>query len=378
MTETSVGVVVAGGGAAGHSAVVTLRKEGYTGPLTVLHPEPHAPYNRTLVDKAILQGLLTVEQIALPSLSALDVQELHASVAAVDADACVLILDDGQRLRYTRLVAATGGRARSRDLDPSGSGRLSCIHSVDDATRIRGWFGEDPGAATVTLLGAGFIGAEIASYLAETGATVHLVSRAAVPLAVALGERIARRVTDLHHQHVTTYFGREVTGVFAGHDSVTVSLDDGQCLESDLAVAAYGTTPASGWATGAEDGIAVDDRLRAVGLPRVYGAGSVAVHTDHWAALSCGPLGGRHPSRGARRTDAAARPSRLGGPRPLRAQYRVLADPLPAGDRRIRRRPPRRHRAPAADRKRRGDPHDLPRRQPRPDHRRCRIWTVTP
>ena len=72
------------------------------------------------------------------------------------------------------------------------------IHTVDDAARIRDWFRDDPGATAVTLLGAGFIGAETASYLADAGAAVHLVSRPTVPLAGVLGERIARRVTELH------------------------------------------------------------------------------------------------------------------------------------------------------------------------------------
>jgi 3-phenylpropionate/trans-cinnamate dioxygenase ferredoxin reductase component len=298
VTQTSVAVVVAGSGAAGHSSAATLRKEGYTGALTVLHPEPHAPYNRTLVNKAVLQGLLTAEQIALPPLDALGVEVVHAAVGAIDGDSSVLVLNDGRRLPYTALVAATGSRPRTGDLPATGSGRLLGVHTVADATRIHGWFGGDPGSMTVTLLGAGFIGAETASYLAGTGATVHLISRAAVPLVPALGGRIARRVAELHHQHVTTHFGRQVVTVTVAQDSVTVTLDDGERVESDLAVVAYGTAPSSDWATGTGDGIVVDDRLRAVALPRVYAAGSVAVHTartgqryrvDHWdAAVSQG------------------------------------------------------------------------------------------
>jgi NADPH-dependent 2,4-dienoyl-CoA reductase/sulfur reductase-like enzyme len=145
------------------------------------------------------------------------------------------------------------------------------------------------------LLGAGFIGAETASYLAEAGATVHLVSRPAVPLAGVLGEHIARRVIELHEAHVTTHFGRQVRAVSGNRDSVTVTLDDGHVLESDLAVVAHGTVPESAWATETARGISVDDRLRAVGLRNVYAAGSVAVHTgrtgqsyrvDHWDAAT--------------------------------------------------------------------------------------------
>ena len=294
MRENEPGVVVAGAGAAGHSAASTLRLEGYSGPLTVLHAEPHAPYNRTLVNKAVLQGLLTAEQIALPSLESLDVHLIRAGVVAIDPSASVLRLDNGERLRYSTLIAATGSTPRSHN-HLGETARLLHIHTVEDAARIRDWFGDDPGARSVTLLGAGFIGAETASYLADAGATVHLVSRPAIPLAGVLGEQIARRVGELHAAHVTTHFGRQIHAVSGHRDSVTVTLHDGQVLESDLVVAAHGTVSASAWATEAEEGIAVDDRLRAVGLRRVYAAGSVAVHTDrlgqsyrvdHWDAAT--------------------------------------------------------------------------------------------
>jgi NADPH-dependent 2,4-dienoyl-CoA reductase/sulfur reductase-like enzyme len=292
--DTSTGVVVAGAGAAGHSAATTLRLEGYAGPLTVLHAEPHATYNRTLVNKAVLQGLLTAEQIALPSLESLDVHLIRAGVVAIDPAASVLLLDNGERLPYSALVAATGSTPRSHK-HLGEAARLLHIHTVDDAVRIRGWFVDDPGARSVTVLGAGFIGAETASYLADAGATVHLVSRPAIPLAGVLGEQIARRVTELHAGHVTTHFERQVHSVSGHRDSVTVTLDDGRVLESDLVIVAHGTVSASAWATDTEEGIAVDDRLRAVGLRRVYAAGSVAVHTDrmgqsyrvdHWDAAT--------------------------------------------------------------------------------------------
>ncbi|HEX2291131.1 MAG TPA: FAD-dependent oxidoreductase, partial [Pseudonocardiaceae bacterium] len=99
----------------------------------------------------------------------------------------------------------------------------------------------------------------------------------------------------LHEEHVTAHFGREVATVRVGRDSMVVTLDDGQRLEADATLAAYGTIPASGWATGVDEGIAVDDRLRAANLPGVYAAGSVAVHTarnrhryrvDHWDAAT--------------------------------------------------------------------------------------------
>lgn len=295
MNKTNAGVVVVGAGAAGHSAASTLRQEGYAGAVTVLHAEPYAPYNRTLVNKALLQGLLTAEQIALPALEPLGVELLRATAATIEPDASAVLLDNGRRLPYSALVAATGSRPRTGNL-PLESDRLMHVHTVDDATRVRAMFGDSPGSRVVTLLGAGFIGAETASYLAEAGARVHLVSRSAVPLVPALGERLARHVAGLHEEQVTAHFGHQVGTVRVGRDSVTVTLDDGQRLEADAAVAAYGTLPASAWATGVDEGVPVDDRLRAATLPAgVYAAGSVAVHTarnghryrvDHWDAAT--------------------------------------------------------------------------------------------
>ena len=290
-------VVVMGAGAAGHSAASTLRQEGYTGRLTVLHGEAHRPYNRTLVNKGVLPGLLTAEQIALPALELLDVDAVTARVTALDTDASELLLAGGKRVGYTALVVATGSIPRPLPPAWDESERLLGLHTVEDATRIRELLSSNPTAASVTLLGAGFIGAETASYLADSGATVHLVSRPVLPLAAAVGDTIARRVVEMHQDRVKTHLGREVAAIRAGSASITVTLDDDTRIESDLVVVAHGTAPASSWLSGQDDvGVAVDDRLRAQRMRRVFAAGSVALHAtksgggcyrvDHWDAAN--------------------------------------------------------------------------------------------
>ena len=112
MATTNQHIVVVGAGAANHSAATTLRGEGYTGPLTVVHSEADLPCNRTLVNKAVLSGLLTPDQIALPPLGALDVEVITARAIELDAGAMALVLDDGHHLRYTALIAATGSTPR--------------------------------------------------------------------------------------------------------------------------------------------------------------------------------------------------------------------------------------------------------------------------
>jgi NADPH-dependent 2,4-dienoyl-CoA reductase/sulfur reductase-like enzyme len=290
--NTEPHVVIVGAGAAGHAAASTLRKEGYPGPITLIHPEPQAPYNRTLVNKGILPGLLTPEQIALPGLDSFDVDLVSATATGIDAGRAVVLLDDGRQVPFGTLIVATGSQPRSaasRGHRPAG--RIFHLHSADDGVRIRNAV-DGLAAPVVTVLGAGFIGAETASHFAQAGATVNLVSRPTLPMAATLGEPIARRVSELHHQHVNTWFGRKVVRVGQGGDSATVTLDGGHQLESDFVVVAHGTAPGSRWAA-AEGGVAVDDRLRVVDLPNTYAAGSVAVHNaadggtfriDHWDA----------------------------------------------------------------------------------------------
>ncbi|MGH8882299.1 MAG: FAD-dependent oxidoreductase, partial [Stackebrandtia sp.] len=266
-----------------------LRKGGYAGRITVLHRESVGPYNRTLVNKAVMQGMLTPDQIALPPLDTFEVEAVQAHATGIDHDRGVVTLDIGDELPYTALIAATGSAPQSGGRDD----RVFHIHTVDDAIRVRDFFDRDLGSAGITVLGAGFIGSETASHFAGAGAAVNLVSKPDLPLASALGGQIAHRVAELHGAHVNTYFGRRTEKVDSGQSSVMVTLDDGRRLESDAVVIAHGTRPISAWAVGGGAGIEVDDRLRSRAVPNGYAAGSVAVHSaamgaryriDHWDA----------------------------------------------------------------------------------------------
>lgn len=293
-------VVVVGAGAAGHAAAATLRREGYAGSVVVVHGEPGAPYNRTLVDKAILQGLLTLEQAALPAVAD-DVELVPARATALDASAAAVTLSDGRRIPCAALVVATGSAPRRHDLVRAGERRVVHVHTAADAVRLRGLL-EDDGVTRATVLGAGFVGVEVADALAGAGLHVDLVARSTLPLVGALGESVARRVAGLLQGHVSMHLGRRVERVAPGRGGVTIALDDGTRLRSHLVVVAHGTMPATAW-TGTDDGILVDDRLRAAGGPRVYAAGGAAVHEttfgvrfriDHWDA---GAAQGTHAAR---------------------------------------------------------------------------------
>lgn len=143
----------------------------------------------------------------------------------------------------------------------------------------------------ITVLGAGLVGAEAASFLASAGARVHLVARSEIPLAHNLGVKIATRLRDLHTLHTEFHPGRTVRCVTPSAGGIRVVLDDGASVLSDLVVVAHGTVPAGSWVRSDGAAVEVDDRLRANAIPAVYAAGGVAAHTgpddhlyrvDHW------------------------------------------------------------------------------------------------
>ncbi|KAJ8140765.1 hypothetical protein OY671_006054 [Metschnikowia pulcherrima] len=304
-------VVVVGGGAAGHAAVTTSRGEGFDGRVVLVHGEEGEPYSRTLVDKAILQGSLTAEQAASPV--PLDVELVRGRAIGSDPARRAVVLADGRELTAAAVVLATGAVPRpgpAVDRVPAlagadgGEPRVVHSHTARDAERSRASLGPDPARRTVTVLGAGFVGSETAAWLAEVGATVHLVARSRLPLAGALGTAVARAVASRHEEHLDAHLGRRVEAVTERPGGVTVRLVGGTVSESDLAVVAHGTAPA---APGTGGGVDVDDRLAVPGAPGSFAAGAVAVHrdrrgrrfrTDHWdAAVAQGAHAARAVSR---------------------------------------------------------------------------------
>lgn len=282
-------VLIIGAGAAGHSAAVTLRGLGFAGSVRIVHDEPHAPYNRTLVDKGLLPGLLTVEQAALEDVAPLGIELVPGRAVAVNPDRRTIRLQDGRVLNYRMLLLAMGSTPRA--LPGGDRPDVVSLHRADDAMRIRDHFGDKPSGRAVTVLGAGLVGSEVASYFAAVGADLHLVARSDVPLAHALGRPIATRLRDLHAAHVAAHFGRAVTAVLPSASHTGVRLDDGSELRSELVIVAQGTVPDTSWASRDTEGVRVDDRLRAVTTPGGYAAGAAAAHPaseglwrriDHW------------------------------------------------------------------------------------------------
>lgn len=292
MTDQRPTVLIIGGGAAGHACASALRREGFDGEVTVVHGEEGPPINRTLVDKGVLPGLLDRDQIALPPVEGVEV--LRSRAERLEAAEAAVVLADGRRMRADALVLACGSAPRPLDaripVDPAA--RLHRLHGAADAVALREAV-PDPDGRRIAVLGAGFIGSELATHYAGAGAEVVLVGRSELPMRAAVGSLVAARLAELHRARVDARLGVDVAAILVDDATgrTVIELADGSAIDVDAVVVAQGSDPASAWA-GWPDGIPVDDRLRAADRAGVYAAGGSALldlggartRIDHWDA----------------------------------------------------------------------------------------------
>ncbi|HBS74829.1 MAG TPA: ferredoxin reductase [Microbacterium sp.] len=280
-------VIVLGAGAAGTAAARVLAgSDAVT--VTLVGRTDEAPYNRTLVNKGVAVGLLTPEQAAIPGIDA-----LLDTATEVDPAARTVRLASGRLEAYDALILATGSSPRSLESTiPAaavGSGRLTALHSLQDAITVRDLLAGLGRAGQVVISGAGLVAAETATLLRERGHQVTLVARATTPGVTVFGDELAQRLAAAHQEHLNTAFGRTIREVHSVDDGLDIVLDDGTVVPADLLVVAHGTTPTAPapWS----GGVAVDAELRSA-TPGVYAAGGVALHDDptlggwridHWA-----------------------------------------------------------------------------------------------
>lgn len=298
------GVVIVGAGAAGATAAGTLRNAGYPGPITVVRGEEGMPYNRTVVNKALLQGMLDVGKVTLPEAGVPGISWTEVGRASgLDTTARTITFATGRSLRYDSLLIATGADPRPfpGTTTPAARERIMTLRTAGDTQRLREWLrasGQraDGRKPTVTILGAGLIGSETAGVLAAAGTEVCLVSLPTLPMCEQLGAIAGSWLIRRHQASVRTVFGQTVTRVDVGeHGALVATLTHGEEIVSDLLLVSIGVTPSTGWLRGTgldvADGVAVDDQLRAHGAPDVYAAGDLARitgtagrerRTEHW------------------------------------------------------------------------------------------------
>ncbi|MGW7001618.1 NAD(P)/FAD-dependent oxidoreductase [Streptomyces sp. NPDC054933] len=276
---TLTSIVIVGASAAGLCAAETLRKRGYDGALRLIGDEFHLPYDRPPLSKQVLCGSWQPERVFLrdrEALAALGIDlRLGRTATALDMAGHQVVLSDGERIAFDGLILATG--AAPRRLPGSDLAGVHLLRTLDDALSLRAHLSAQP---TVVVVGAGFLGAEVAATARGMGLTVTLVDPLPVPMRQQVGDRIGGLVARLHADHGTSV--RCGLGVRRFLDAagrvVGVELADGSVLYADLVVVAVGVTPAVGWLADSGlplgNGVECDSKCQAA--PGIYAAGDVA------------------------------------------------------------------------------------------------------
>ncbi|MCZ2826139.1 MULTISPECIES: NAD(P)/FAD-dependent oxidoreductase [unclassified Modestobacter] len=288
-------VAVVGASLAGLSAARALREQCYDGRIVVIGDEAHAPYDRPPLSKGFLAGAASLEDIALgaPDDAGLDLDwRLGTTAVGLDRLGRSVLLDDGSEVRADGVVLATGARAR-RLPGSEGLAGVHVLRSLDDAVALR----EDLATAgRLVVIGAGFIGAEVASTARTLGLEVTVVETQPVPLAGPLGEHMGAVCAQLHADHGTRLLvGTGVAGLVGTGRVQAVELTDGTRLPADVVVVGIGATPNTEWL--ADSGLALGngvltDAHCATDVPGVVAVGDCAaawsasgerhVRTEHW------------------------------------------------------------------------------------------------
>ena len=287
-------VVVVGAGAAGECAAETLRRDGYDGRLTLYDTDRDAPYDRPNLSKDYLAGTASEDWIPLHASEFyrdLGIDIVHGRrVVSVEPKARRVLLDDGQAQTYGALLLATGASpVRLAPEMERGRPVVQYLRSFADSRAIVAAAGQ---AKRAVILGASFIGLEVAASLRARKLEVHVVSPDVRPLERVMGAELGDFVRQLHEQHGVTFHLRETARHVA--DGV-VTLQGGERLQADLLVAGIGVRPNVELAEAAglqlDRGVVVDERLQ-TSAPGVFAAGDIArwpdphsgerIRVEHW------------------------------------------------------------------------------------------------
>ncbi len=289
-------IVVVGASLAGLRAVETLRGNGFAGELVLCGAEKHLPYDRPPLSKEVLQGRWDVDKLALRRRPLDELRlELRLGLRATGLDTAArsVALSDGTRERYHALVIATGASARRLRDQPELDG-IHLLRTLDDALALRAAFERGP---RVLVVGAGFIGSEVAASARARGLAVTVIEPLPVPLARGLGERMGGLCAELHREHgVVLRCGVGVSAIEGDGRVERALLSDGSRVEADVVVVGIGAAPETRWLEGSglalDDGV-VCDAYCAAGPPGVFAAGDVArwhnplfdesMRVEHWS-----------------------------------------------------------------------------------------------
>jgi 3-phenylpropionate/trans-cinnamate dioxygenase ferredoxin reductase component len=300
--------VIVGAGMAGGKAVETLREEGFDGRVVLLGAEPDRPYERPPLSKDYLRGEAERGGVYLQEDAGWyeqhDVELRTATtIASLDAAGRAVVLADGERVDYDALLLATGAEPKRPPIDGVDLDGVHVLRTFEDSDALRAVL--DAGGRLV-VVGAGWIGCEVAASARQKGMEVALIESQAVPLEGVLGPELGAFYRDVHADHgVALHLGSGVEAIEGAGRAERVRTSDGSVLEADAVVLGVGVAPRTQLAEGVLDvdnGILVDASLRA-SVDGVFAAGDVANHdhplfgrlrVEHWAnALEQGPSAAR-------------------------------------------------------------------------------------
>ncbi len=269
-------VVVVGASLAAVHAIEALRQEAFDGEIVLIGAERHLPYDRPPLSKEGLRSGPELELLRQPDWY--DDQGVTLMLGRVAAelrpDEHLVGLDRGTRVAYDGLVITTGSRVRTLS---AGNENVAFLRSIDDAAGLHERLAQ---AEHVAIVGAGFIGLEVAATITEMGRRVTVVEVAPVPLARVLGDEVGDWFNEFHARHgVSIRCGAHAVSVEPSGDGYVVSLGDGAGVAADLVVGALGAAPAVDWLRGSgvalSNGVLCDRSLRTT-APDVVAAGDVA------------------------------------------------------------------------------------------------------
>jgi NADPH-dependent 2,4-dienoyl-CoA reductase/sulfur reductase-like enzyme len=273
-------VAIAGMSLAGLRAAEALRREGFDGRIVAISAEPHLPYDRPPLSKELLAGEWEPEQLVLRKQGVDDLEldwRLDSRAVALDLEARELELHDGERVAFDGLVVATGATPRRLPNQPNLSGVFT-LRSLDDALALRELLHARP---KVVVIGAGFIGAEVAATCRTRGLEVTVLEALPQPMVRGLGPELGAVIAGMHRDHgVDLRTGVEVRALEADGDGNVrgVRLGDDAVIDADVVVVGVGVAPETAWLAGSgltvDNGVVCDATCRAA--PGVVAAGDVA------------------------------------------------------------------------------------------------------
>jgi len=302
-------IAIVGASLAGSSAAATLREEGFDGRVVLIGAEPQLPYDRPPLSKNYLRGMTPFEKTLLRPPDFYRERNIEmrlgTTVVKVDPEKRTLALQDGDRLEFDQLLIATGGRNRRFPIPGLDLPGVYDLRTVADADRIREAMARGGRAVVV---GMGFIGAEVAAAMRQSGLEVIAVEPFKTPLYRALGEEIGRVVEGLHRDHGVEMILDDAVTAFEGAGKVErVVTRNGRRIECSMAVFGLGLEPATdivgGTAVRVDNGIVVDDQCR-TNVPGIFAAGDVA---NHYHPVCGRQMRVEHWQNGVKQGAAAAR-----------------------------------------------------------------------